>query len=535
MASQPSQVWLPNLGIWAASHLADPCKTEPPARTIDVVDLTLDDDNVETAAHGSPACCICLEVYGAEDKAEVRPCHHTFCSSCILQWLELQRRCPLCNQTITKVASKFVGSKPQTLSVLAPPPSEEQSVPGLPAVLEDSTPLLQRLHAFFEHERYSLGRRTTPAPPPRPRWGPGSVGHARRQPPPPAAGPSPYFQRLQRHARSMRQPATPAAPGPPPAAGTAEEILGWRRAVYAEGTWTRIQWPLQERGVEPRRSRAELRAWVLRELQVLLPGVDCTLILTLVLALFGTPGPHADAIRALDCFLGTRTAHFWHELRVLSASPLSLPAHDHALRAARTGALVSEGGGESGERYAAPQVGEARSRLAGRPLAQTTEAGAGLSDSGRLADAPSQSGGAAGRLEEGRRAECEALPPQAHRGVGRRRLRRWDVSPGQHVAMERSKEQRLGGDRELREHEDHRRRRRSRSTSRRRDSREGRPCHSSTSERHAQQGSWRSTRPRQLPAHGPGGVSSTSRAAGYHDPEDRWQMQGMSSTGRDWR
>lgn len=188
-------------------------------------------------------------------------------------------------------------------------------MPGLPAVLEDSTPLLQRLHAFFEHERYSLGRRTTPAPPPRPRWGPGSVGHARRQPPPPAAGPSPYFQRLQRHARSMRQPATPAAPGPPPAAGTAEEILGWRRAVYAEGTWTRIQWPLQERGVEPRRSRAELRAWVLRELQVLLPSVDCTLILTLVLALFGTPGPHADAIRALDCFLGTRTAHFWHELR----------------------------------------------------------------------------------------------------------------------------------------------------------------------------------------------------------------------------
>lgn len=45
-----------------------------------------------------------LEVYGAEDKAEVRPCHHTFCSSCILQWLELQRRCPLCNQTITKGA-----------------------------------------------------------------------------------------------------------------------------------------------------------------------------------------------------------------------------------------------------------------------------------------------------------------------------------------------------------------------------------------------------------------------------------------------
>lgn len=211
-------------------------------------------------------------------------------------------------------------SKPQAIKAVSPSRNEARREPSLSVVLDGSGPLLQRLHAFFDHERYSLGRSPSRAPPPRSRQGAGSDRPAPRQPPTPAAGPSPYYQRLQRHAMSRRQHAARAAPASSPAPTPAEDSATWRRAAYFDGAWTCVQWPLLERGAEPRRSGAELRAWVQRELHVLLPGVECTLILTLVLALLGTPGSRPDAIRALDAFLGPRTAHFWHELRYAASS-----------------------------------------------------------------------------------------------------------------------------------------------------------------------------------------------------------------------
>ena len=45
-------------------------------------------------------CPICQDNYSISDKICYLPCFHFFHSSCIKKWLEINNRCPLCNNNI---------------------------------------------------------------------------------------------------------------------------------------------------------------------------------------------------------------------------------------------------------------------------------------------------------------------------------------------------------------------------------------------------------------------------------------------------
>ncbi|XP_057788769.1 RING-H2 finger protein ATL66 [Salvia miltiorrhiza] len=46
-------------------------------------------------------CCICLGIFGDDDKVKVLPrCRHCFHSECVDRWLTTQSSCPLCRASI---------------------------------------------------------------------------------------------------------------------------------------------------------------------------------------------------------------------------------------------------------------------------------------------------------------------------------------------------------------------------------------------------------------------------------------------------
>ncbi|KAK8804389.1 hypothetical protein WA588_004603 [Blastocystis sp. NMH] len=45
-------------------------------------------------------CPICLKSYAASDALLDLPCSHSFHQSCVLKWMEIDRTCPLCRQSV---------------------------------------------------------------------------------------------------------------------------------------------------------------------------------------------------------------------------------------------------------------------------------------------------------------------------------------------------------------------------------------------------------------------------------------------------
>lgn len=127
-----------------------------------------------------------------------------------------------------------------------------------------------------------------------------------------------YVDRVGRLARS-RERAHAEDPWSPSDPGFEASELAWRADVYRRGAWTSpltpATTPLPDRGTAVRRQPAELERWVRRELIVLLPEIDTSLIRMLVLSLLRTPGSRENALQALQPFLESRTCQFWHELR----------------------------------------------------------------------------------------------------------------------------------------------------------------------------------------------------------------------------
>ena len=127
-----------------------------------------------------------------------------------------------------------------------------------------------------------------------------------------------YVDRVGRLARS-RERAQAEDPWSPSNSGFEASELAWRADVYRRGAWTSpltpAMTPLPDRGTAVRRQPAELERWVRRELIVLLPEIDTSLIRMLVFSLLRTPGSRENALQALQPFLESRTCQFWHELR----------------------------------------------------------------------------------------------------------------------------------------------------------------------------------------------------------------------------
>ena len=45
--------------------------------------------------HSDEKCAICLKEFQIDETKEL-PCHHKYCTNCIVQWLKLVNSCPMC-------------------------------------------------------------------------------------------------------------------------------------------------------------------------------------------------------------------------------------------------------------------------------------------------------------------------------------------------------------------------------------------------------------------------------------------------------
>jgi len=53
----------------------------------------------------APECAICLTHFAEGDRVATLPCHprpHAFHEGCIVPWLRVSRKCPLCTQDIAE-------------------------------------------------------------------------------------------------------------------------------------------------------------------------------------------------------------------------------------------------------------------------------------------------------------------------------------------------------------------------------------------------------------------------------------------------
>lgn len=69
------------------------------------VELYTSNESQRGAVTATEECSICLNHFSVRDRAARTPCLHTFHSSCLRSWLQLNTSCPACRRDVTSTAS----------------------------------------------------------------------------------------------------------------------------------------------------------------------------------------------------------------------------------------------------------------------------------------------------------------------------------------------------------------------------------------------------------------------------------------------
>ncbi|QCE00343.1 RING finger protein 44-like [Vigna unguiculata] len=102
-------------------------------------------------------CPICMDEFKVCDQAYRLPCTHTYCSECILRWLNSSKTCPVCRLQLSGYSfdrtddsnnnNNNLNSQVEFLSPLPPPPP-----PPPPSIIYNDSP--QRSEYFLESSLY---------------------------------------------------------------------------------------------------------------------------------------------------------------------------------------------------------------------------------------------------------------------------------------------------------------------------------------------------------------------------------------------
>uniref|UniRef100_A0A061RNG7 RING-type E3 ubiquitin transferase n=1 Tax=Tetraselmis sp. GSL018 TaxID=582737 RepID=A0A061RNG7_9CHLO len=334
-------------------------------------------EEVAGARHELPSCPICLnDILDPKEKAVVTPCFHVFCRSCLQRWLQQKNLCPLCKGRVRTYIYKILDDNQFSEKVLPPsPPRSPRMDPG------NQWPHLSMRGLWTSRSAHPTGPRSSRAPNhnrvDRERAGPSRAESSISQP-------RPYYWRVQRgcHRLGTRGDTTAAAGqaaadpcalqhAPPQPPTPVQRALLFRRRVYAENMWAA---GLAD-GAGPRAPVADdtvlqqrLREWIMRELKALLREEDVSFLTMYFMGLCASqglpPSPSSGDNRAglssgrllreylerrergeaalsnellasMLPFLGSSSAHFWHELKsvcTLGIAPLALLTLPPSLR-----------------------------------------------------------------------------------------------------------------------------------------------------------------------------------------------------------
>ncbi|KAG2446699.1 hypothetical protein HYH02_008265 [Chlamydomonas schloesseri] len=102
---------------------------------------------------GLPSCPICLtDILDPQEKA-ITGCQHTFCRSCLGEWLRVRRFCPLCKRRVHRYVTGSRGDGSRTEVVVPPsPPAHEQRQYRHP-----QHPQQHEHHHYVHHVLHVLG------------------------------------------------------------------------------------------------------------------------------------------------------------------------------------------------------------------------------------------------------------------------------------------------------------------------------------------------------------------------------------------
>ncbi|KAJ1976945.1 hypothetical protein H4R35_002487 [Dimargaris xerosporica] len=214
-------------------------------------------------------CAICLAA--PTDPAYIRGCYHKFCFACILQWCDVDARCPLCKQPVRLLVHDIQGSFHQTYAV--PEPQATTPTRNTP-MTSLAAPAATRSRA----RRY-------------PSWGQ------------PQAGDRGMDKRRAVYAFNLV---------PVRLAGQSAMRRSRQFSLAAHPNPTKV------------------RDWIARDLQVLLGSADITVVYEYILALLQPPVDLLSPalIDALSPFLHEHTRHFCQELQAFASSALDIRSYD---------------------------------------------------------------------------------------------------------------------------------------------------------------------------------------------------------------
>jgi len=91
-------------------------------------------------------CPICMNEFKVCDQAYRLPCNHTFCSECILRWLDTSKTCPVCRLQLNGYSFDTINDYNDFNEFLSLSPSPPSSI-----ILDDSP---QRSEYFYESSHY---------------------------------------------------------------------------------------------------------------------------------------------------------------------------------------------------------------------------------------------------------------------------------------------------------------------------------------------------------------------------------------------
>ncbi|KAJ1981657.1 hypothetical protein H4R34_001979 [Dimargaris verticillata] len=214
-------------------------------------------------------CAICLA--SPTDPAYIRGCYHKFCFACILQWCDVDARCPLCKQPVRLLIHDIQGTFHQTYAVPEPQATA---------------------HAINAH---STSLVTSAAGRPRarrdPQWGQ-TLAWDRG-----------FDKRRVVYAFNLV---------PVRLAGQSTMHRSRQFSLAAHPNPTKV------------------RDWIARDLQVLLGSADITVVYEYTLALLQPPIDLLSPalIDALRPFLHEHTQHFCQELQAFAGSALDIRSYD---------------------------------------------------------------------------------------------------------------------------------------------------------------------------------------------------------------
>lgn len=298
-----------------------------------------------------------------QHKATLDVCAHSFCTKCIELWISHRHAapwCPVCRQPITGYLTTSLQAPEHSSDAPAQPSPGPTCGPTSQQRGGSQTTQLRYSNTHQQHQpSQDLSDTATSVHSTPPTVRHVTVQPRQRSPSPPQG--SNWLPRHRSHpSRPSRRQAT-VRPAHRHLCASAEASLRYRSSVYRHGLLAIPPGAPRDTGVPPLaslRDAPRIKTWITRDLQALLGDDDVALLADHVRGVFaeavrrrgeGQVRP-ADAVEAscttvcvqavvdawahhqLRPYLGSRVAHFWHELRCFAGCPYTVNTYDRMVR-----------------------------------------------------------------------------------------------------------------------------------------------------------------------------------------------------------